>query len=357
MAAGGPGNAGRSRAPGALSVELEMPPGFPTGVFVEERPRAELLPAGAWTLLGDEAVREGWLRSGLPDPPDALWVPVREEQKRLGTLVPWLEHWAERPLHRDATVVAVGGGALLDMAGLAAALFLRGVAWQAWPTTLLAQADAGLGGKTAVDLEAGKNLAGAFHPPARLVACRAFLESLPERQMRAGRWEMVKVALLEGDLDWAGALLDRNLPERADIARCLRFKGAIVHRDPRERGERRLLNLGHTLGHALEAASGYRLLHGEAVGLGLLAACELARDQGLEPLPGAFLERLAGELRPLAPRIPAWEECLPWLLRDKKADAMAIHCILPLPRALAEQRILPAEAWAVAHARMLAFFA
>jgi len=342
-------------------MELTLPPGFPTRVFVEEDLRADLLPATPWTLLGDEAVRPAWLEAGLPEPEGTLWVPVEESAKRLGTLIPWLEAWARIPLRRDATVVAVGGGVLTDMAGLAAALYMRGIQWHAWPTTLLSQVDAGLGGKTAVDLEAGKNLAGAFHHPGRLVVCRAFLKTLPPRQVAAGHWEVFKMALVAGDVPWAEALLAETAPGAPSLLRALEAKAGIVHRDPREAGERRLLNLGHTLGHALEAASNYQLLHGEAVGLGTLAACCLSAQQGLPPFPEAFLAAFAARLRPLAPLVAPWEACLPLLARDKKSLAnaqdparTAIHCILPCPGALAEQRQLPPEAWGFAHERLVA---
>jgi 3-dehydroquinate synthetase len=341
-------------------MELRLPDGFPTRVWVEERPDSGLLPTSPWTLVGDAAVRPAWIEAGMPEPAGALWLPVCEADKRLSTLLPWLEAWARLPLRRDATVVAVGGGVLTDMAGLAASLYMRGIRWQAWPTTLLAQVDAGLGGKTGVDLEAGKNLAGAFHPPVALVVCRNFLDTLPRRQLAAGQWEIFKMALIVGDQAWAETLLEDGLPSSATLLRALLAKAEIVARDPKEAGERRLLNLGHTLGHALEAASDYRLLHGEAVGLGTLAACCLAEDQGLPPFPPDFLARMAARLAPLAPLVPAWEACLEWLDRDKKSGPdgqnparTAIHCILPCPRALAEQRLLPPEAWGPAHRRMV----
>ena len=345
-------------------MELQLPAGFPTRVWVEEQLTAALLPATPWTLVGDAAVRPAWIGAGLPEPPGTLWLTVSEAGKRLATILPWLESWARIPLRRDATIVAVGGGVLTDMAGLAASLYMRGIRWQAWPTTLLAQADAGLGGKTGVDLEAGKNLAGMFHPPVALVVCRAFLETLPPRQLAAGRWEIFKMALVEGDQAWAETLLEDGLPGPETLLRALCAKAGVVARDPHEAGERRLLNLGHTLGHALEAASGYRLLHGEAVGLGTLAACCLAAEQGLPAFPEAFLERAAARLRPLAPLVAPWEACLDWLARDKKSAPdrqnparTAIHCILPCPRALAEQRLLPPEAWGSAHRRLLALLA
>ncbi len=344
-------------------MRLGTPTGFATEVFLLEQPDRALLPEGPWTLVGDLHLREAWAQAGLPVPSHALWVAVPEEAKQLATVIPWLEHWAEVPLHRDTTVVALGGGVLTDLTGLAAALFLRGVAWQAWPTTLLAMADAALGGKTGADLTAGKNLVGAFHPPRRFVACTTFLASLPERHLDNGRWELVKTALIQGDLGWATDMLQDGPVKVAWVERALAFKAGVVHRDPREAGERRLLNLGHTLGHALEAASGYQLLHGEAVGLGLLAACLLAVEQGLKPLPASLLKALVRRLAPLAPLVAPWSACLPLLTRDKKAQrtsgaagdglSIEIRCILPRPGESAVQRVLAPQAWASPHARLL----
>jgi 3-dehydroquinate synthetase len=314
--------------------------------------------------VGDLRLRDAWTRAGMPEPAHALWVAVPEEEKKLRTVIPWLEHWARIPLHRDATIVALGGGVLTDLTGLAASLYLRGVAWQAWPTTLLAMADAALGGKTGADLAAGKNLVGAFHPPRRLVACTDLLATLPERQLENGRWELVKTAMIQGELAWAMEMLSEAPLKLPWVERALAFKAGVVHRDPREAGERRLLNLGHTLGHALEAASGYQLLHGEAVGLGLLAACFLAEEQGLKPIPASLLDPLARRLAPLAPLVAAWRDCLPLLARDKKATrvpghteetpVIQIHCILPRVGEPAVQRALPPQAWESPHARLLA---
>lgn len=339
-------------------MRLSLPDGFPTEVLVAEAPSEALLPERNWVLIGDAAVEAFWSDAGLPQPLGSLWVETSEPAKRLETLVPWLEHWASIPLHRDAVIVAVGGGVLTDMAGLAASLFLRGVRWHAWPTTLLAQIDAGLGGKTAVDLEAGKNLAGAFHPPARMAACRSFLRTLPKRHLDSGRWELLKTAMLTGDVPWAETMLTQEIPPVETIQRALQIKAEIVHRDPQEKGERRLLNLGHTLGHALESASGYQLLHGEAVGLGLLAACFLAEDKGMEPYPVPFLRHLAKGLKPYAHLVASWEECKPWLLRDKKSlhgslGSPELHCILPLPGERAREITLAPDAWAPAHSRLL----
>ena len=340
-------------------MRLAVPPDFPTEIHVLDAPDPSLLPEGRWVLLADEALREPWVRAGMLVPEGSLFTIPSEANKTMDTLVPWLSHWAALPLHRDAMVVALGGGIVTDMAGLASALYLRGIRWQAWPTTLLAQVDAGLGGKTGVNLPQGKNLVGAFHAPQRFVACRDLLRTLPLRQLLAGRWEVVKMALMEGDADSAHALLGSDLPDLRSMERALELKAGVVHRDPFERGERRLLNLGHTLGHALESASNYRLLHGEAVGLGLLAACYLAEAEGETPFPDALLSALAEALRPLRPDLPSWEACVPWLERDKKAihgapgKVGAIHCILPRPGSRALQKPLPVTAWANAHARLL----
>jgi 3-dehydroquinate synthetase len=345
-------------------MRLATPSGFATEVFLLEKPDRELLPEGPWTLVGDQRLRDAWTRAGMPEPAHALWVSVPEEEKKLRTIIPWLEHWARVPLHRDTTVVALGGGVLSDLTGLAASLFLRGVAWQVWPTTLLAMADAALGGKTGADLAAGKNLVGAFHPPRRLVACTDLLEGLPERHLQNGRWELIKTALILGEMAWALEMLQDGPVKVAWIERSLAFKAGVVHRDPRESGERRLLNLGHTLGHALEAASGYQLFHGEAVGLGLLGSCLLAEEQeGLKPFPPSLLEPLARRLAPLMPLVASWRDCLPLLERDKKAarapghtedaPAIRIQCILPRPSEPAVQRSLPPQAWESPHARLL----
>jgi shikimate kinase/3-dehydroquinate synthase len=151
-----------------------------------------------------------------------------------------------------------------------AATYLRGIEWVPVPTTLVGQADAAIGGKTAVDLEAGKNLVGAFHWPARVVIDPELLETLPEQEHREGMAEVVKTGLLAGEPLW-------SLPVPEAVRRCAAFKAAVCLRDPYDRGERAILNLGHTFAHALEAAAGYEgVTHGRAVALGLLAALRLS---------------------------------------------------------------------------------
>ena len=178
--------------------------------------------------------------------------------------------WRELELGRDGTIVAYGGGSTTDVAGLAAATYLRGVRWLAVPTTLLGQVDAAIGGKTAIDLSAGKNLVGAIHYPAAVVSDPDVLATLTEAQRREGLAEVVKTGLLAERPLW-------ELDDDAMIRATASFKAAVCLGDPFDRGRRAILNLGHTFAHALEAAAGYEgLMHGNAVALGLLAALRLS---------------------------------------------------------------------------------
>ena len=193
-------------------------------------------------------------------------LPPGEQAKNLPTAE---RLWGELRLPRDGTVVALGGGCVTDVAGFVAATHLRGIDWVAVPTTLTGQVDAAIGGKTGVDLARGKNLVGAFHWPTRTVVDPALLATLPERERHAGMAEVVKTGLLAGEPLW-------QLPEPELVRRCAAYKTAVCLRDPYERGERVVLNLGHTFAHALEAASGYTVAHGDAVALGLVAALRLS---------------------------------------------------------------------------------
>ena len=213
--------------------------------------------------------------------------------------------WSALRFGRDGTIVALGGGSTIDLAGFVAATYVRGVPWVAAPTTLLAQVDAGIGGKTAIDLPEGKNLVGAFHWPARTIVDPEVLATLPAAEFENGRAEVVKTGLLSGEPLW-------ELEIAEQVRRCAAFKAAVCLRDPFDRGERGQLNLGHTFAHALEAASGYSLPHGHAVALGLLGAL---RVSGLED----EARRVEEILRPVpatVDRDTAWEA----LERDKKAE-------------------------------------
>ncbi len=253
---------------------------------------------------------------------------------------------AERQLSRDGHLVAIGGGVLTDLAGFAAAIYLRGIPWVSAPSTLLAQVDAGLGGKTGANLRAGKNLIGAFHQPRLVIADTSLLATLPERERWSGLAEVVKTALLAPTRDAAGVpLLERceaglaraaagdAVELSALVAACLHVKAAVVAVDEREGGARASLNLGHTIGHALEAASGYeRFTHGEAVALGLKAAIALSARLGhLQKSDAARALALVTQLK-IAPAraLSGPERALAEsaLLRDKKVRAGKVRFVV-----------------------------
>ncbi len=236
--------------------------------------------------------------------PEPFLLPDGEAAKSwrvLGRLLEWL---VGRGLKRDSGIVALGGGTVGDVAGLAASLALRGVPLVQVPTTLLASADSALGGKTAVNLAAGKNLAGTVHQPALVLADVSVLRTLEDRDFRSGLAEVVKASCLDARLDRAMTRLSPRLLRREDAAiaeavwHALRMKARFVSRDPHEtRGLRVALNLGHTIGHALETASRHELSHGEAVAWGLLAILRLStRRAALHP---ATAERLARRVQSL----------------------------------------------------------
>lgn len=261
--------------------------------------------------------------------------PVNEERKTLAEVEAMCEVLSASGLQRDGFVIAVGGGVLTDLAGFAAAVYLRGVPWVSVPSTLLAQVDAGFGGKTGANLRAGKNLVGAFHQP-RLVVCDPdLLTTLPTRERWSGLAEVVKCALLEG-----GELLERceaDLEKAAAgdaaaleplIEGAVRLKARIVAADEREGGQRAFLNLGHTVGHALEAATQYaHFTHGEAVALGLRGTLELS-----EPMPDReramkLIERLQ-IAAPVSLDADRREAALQAMTRDKKARRGAVRFVV-----------------------------
>jgi 3-dehydroquinate synthase len=271
----------------------------------------------------------------LEGPP--IFVPDGEAAKTWDVLGCLLEELIRRGLRRDGGIVALGGGTVGDVAGLAASLALRGVALVQAPTTLLAAADSALGGKTAVDLPAGKNLAGTFHAPRLVVVEPAVLETLKSRDVRSGLAEVVKCSFLDARFDRAMTALETRLlgskPDAVAEAayRSLRLKARLVSDDPVEtRGLRVFLNLGHTVGHALETASGRRLTHGEAVAWGLLTALEVSvRRAGL---PSGTADRLACRVMALVkPPAPGPEALAGWrthLRVDKKSDRSGLKVVL-----------------------------
>jgi shikimate kinase/3-dehydroquinate synthase len=274
---------------GSIDLLGELVPGAGDVEIVVDRHVAGIHGIRAQLALGERDV-------GVHEVPQG-------EAAKTGAVVERL--WSSLRVGRDGTVVALGGGATTDVAGFTAATYMRGVPWVAVPTSLVGQVDAAIGGKTAIDVPGAKNLVGAFHWPARTVVDPSLLETLPDEERRNGLAEVVKTGLLAGEPLW-------ELPEADQVRRCAAFKGGVCLADPLDHGPRNQLNLGHTFGHALEAAAGYTLAHGEAVALGMLAALRLS---GLEA------ERREVE-RVLAPRRPRVDPELAWraLGRDKKAS-------------------------------------
>jgi len=228
-------------------------------------------------------------------------LPAGEQEKTLARFCELLNAMADRNLTRDSVILALGGGVIGDLAGFAAACYMRGIAFIQIPTTLLAMVDSSVGGKTAVDLPAGKNLAGAFHQPNAVWIDPDVLSTLPEREYRAGLAEVVKYGAIADSafFDWlehnADALRQRQ-PEALlyAIEHSCRQKAGIVARDETEQGERALLNFGHTFGHALEVLMGFgTLVHGEAVAIGMVLAADFSsRQEMAADADGQRLRRL-----------------------------------------------------------------
>jgi shikimate kinase / 3-dehydroquinate synthase len=221
--------------------------------------------------------------------------------------------WRSLSIGRDGSIVALGGGTTTDLAGFAAATYKRGVAWTAVPTSLMGQVDAAIGGKTAIDIPGGKNLVGAFHWPVRVVVDPSLLETLPEAERLNGLAEVVKTGLLMGEEIW-------ELPDHEFVRRCAAYKSGICLADPTDAGLRNVLNLGHTFGHAIEAAAGYSLHHGRCVALGMLAALRLS---GLDDA-AATVQRVLRPEKAHVDREAAWRA----LGQDKKASGGTPRLVL-----------------------------
>lgn len=282
-----------------------------------------------------------------------------EASKSPAVLLDLVQRFVEAGLGRLDVVVALGGGVVGDLAGLAAALFMRGIALIQCPTSLLAQVDSSVGGKVAVDLPSGKNLLGAFHFPAFVLIDTAVLETLPDRALACGAAEMLKHgALFSSDhfaqiIDSADGIFGRDPEVLAPlVASSVALKAACVSRDPLERGDagkgRVLLNLGHTVGHGLESITGYELMHGEAVGLGLRAVARISERKGiaapgLEATIADALEavRLPSDLDSHIDTQDKREALIAAMAADKKRVATTITYIVL--KGLGEPATLPLE--------------
>ena len=284
------------------------------------------------------------LHAAKPQMVLSCWVmPAGEQEKTLARFGECLDALAALGATRDAVVVALGGGVVGDLAGFAAACWMRGIDCIQLPTTLLSMVDSSVGGKTAVDLPQGKNLVGAFHPPRAVIADTTVLRTLPDRELRAGLAEVVKYGAIFDThfLDWlhrhADALLARDDAALAEaIARSCEFKADVVARDPYERGHRALLNFGHTFGHAIEAEQGYAgtgrdaLNHGEAVAVGMVIAARVSQRIGrLAKSDADRIEALVARASlPTAPPALGFDRWKTLLARDKKVASGTIRYVL-----------------------------
>ncbi|HVQ30077.1 MAG TPA: 3-dehydroquinate synthase [Vicinamibacteria bacterium] len=306
-------------------------------VLEEQKGRRVLIVSSpkVWKLHGPTVARG--LRGLAPRGP--VLFPDGERYKTRETLARLHDAFLSSGLGRDGLVVAVGGGVVGDLAGFAAATYMRGIPWVGVPTTLLSMVDSSIGGKVGVNHPKAKNLLGAFHQPRAVVVDPAFLSTLSAREVRSGAYEVLKYGVI-GDRALFGAFAkspsdlrewSRKELENA-IATSCRIKAYVVEKDEREKGLRKVLNLGHTLGHALETVTRYRrFTHGEAVGWGLLGAATIAWRKGL--LKEAARKAIAEALDRLGPRPPVSDLAEAALLsavsRDKKAEAGRVPFILP----------------------------
>jgi 3-dehydroquinate synthase len=307
----------------SLGTRIEaLRPGAKAAIVTDENVARHHLPAVEAALAGAKVAAS------------RIVVPAGESSKSIRGFEQVSEAIVAARIERGDLVVALGGGVVGDLAGYAASAVRRGLDYVQVPTTLLAQVDSSVGGKTAINSAHGKNLIGAFHQPILVVADTATLDTLPVREFRAGYAEVAKYALL-GDAaffawleaNWRDVFAGKNFAREHAIAVCCRAKAAIVARDERESGERALLNLGHTFGHALEAACGFsdRLLHGEAVAAGMALAFGFSARQGLIPAADASraIRHLADVGLPTEPKDipggwPAVDRLMDLMAQDKK---------------------------------------
>jgi 3-dehydroquinate synthase len=295
-----------------------------------------------WTLHGSE------IKSQLKQDHDIFFFPGGEQNKRLAAIEELADQMADRGADRTSLVIGFGGGIVTDVSGFLAAIFMRGIPVLQIPTTLLAQVDAAVGGKTGVNLACGKNLIGSFHQPLAVLIDPNMLSTLPEREFRAGLFEVIKCGIIRDRrlFDLLARLPDQVLSKTPDlvdelIASAVRIKAEVVSADERESDLRRILNFGHTIGHAIEAETGYvRFLHGEAIGWGMLAATRLSELVGMLKVETAESIRKVicryGPLPPASDLDPG--NLIARLAGDKKTLHGNIHFVLPT--AIGEVKVL-----------------
>ncbi|GHG62153.1 3-dehydroquinate synthase [Alishewanella longhuensis] len=303
----------------------------------------ELADAAQVVIISNPVVAAHYLEpvaALFPQQPKHFLLPDGEAYKTLASFEQVLSFLLEQKMSRDLVLVALGGGVIGDLTGFVAACYQRGVRFVQIPTTLLSQVDSSVGGKTAVNHPLGKNMIGAFKQPEQVIINTQVLQSLPAREFSAGMAEVVKYALL-GDrqfIDWllqhAAAIRQHDAAVLAQmIQHCCQMKADIVSRDETEQGERALLNLGHTFGHAIEAFMGYGTwLHGEAVAAGMVMAAKLAHSRGwLTEAELALTIKLlvTFDLPVVAPASMSINDFLPYMKADKKVKAGKMRFVLP----------------------------
>lgn len=270
--------------------------------------------------------------------PQVIMMPDGEPAKRLETVEAMAEKLAKMGADRKSVIIALGGGVVGDVAGLLASLYMRGVEFVQVPTTVLAQVDASIGGKTGVNLVAGKNLVGTFHHPRAVLIDPSVLKTLPDREFRAGLYEALKCGII-GNVELfirfeqnRARILKRDPAELEWlIAQSVRLKAEVVSADEHEGGLRRVLNLGHTVGHALEAETGYRkLLHGEAVAWGMIAATNIALTVGrTDSITAGRIAEAVLSLGRLPELNVSTHKIIGRLQSDKKTQNGIVHFVLP----------------------------
>jgi 3-dehydroquinate synthase len=303
--------------------------------LVEKLPRRVfvLTSAPIWGLWGQS------MQQSFSDAPIVLFLEPGEEHKTIKNVEGLLREMARAGGDRGSLLIAFGGGIVGDVGGFVASIFMRGIPYVQVPTTFLAQVDSSVGGKTGVNLPEGKNLVGSFCHPLAVFADIGVLATLPERELRAGLMESIKAGIIRDRAlvrfmeEHSDDVLGRN-PKALEkvIAASIRMKAGVVNQDERERGLRMILNFGHTVGHALEQATSYKvLLHGEAVGWGMVAALHLARQRGT--ISRAQFERLENLMALYGP-LPALKLRVPKVVRatvgDKKNVGGVTRFVLPV---------------------------
>ena len=272
------------------------------------------------------------------DPPAVLFFPQGEEHKRLRTVERLATELSECRADRSSLLIAFGGGIVGDLSGFLAAIYMRGIEYVQIPSTLLAQVDSSVGGKTGVNLQSGKNLIGSFHHPKAVFADIGLLQTLPERELRAGLFESIKAGIIRDARLFAfmeknaEAILARDTRSLEHVvAASVRMKAEVVGIDERENGLRMILNLGHTLGHGIEAATRFRkMLHGEAVAWGMIAATELGLARGtVSKVQAERIKSLIYRYGPLPSFRVSIERLLQAAGRDKKNRAGVRRFVLP----------------------------